>query len=117
MTVLFGAHAHLYKFQFVASKNDTERVREGTITHIQRTTWPPALRAKFQFDFPFQKTRHALSLFQRVKIAFHIKGLQLFVFAQIQRMMGMALFADGAGTVPPGAVFLAHRKKIPDTFG
>ena len=33
------------KFQFVASKNDTERVREGTITHIQRTAWLPALRA------------------------------------------------------------------------
>ena len=33
------------KFQFIEPHSDTERVREGTITHIQRTTWPPALRA------------------------------------------------------------------------
>ena len=45
MTVLFGAHDHLYKFLFGAPKNDTERVREETITHISRTTWLPALRA------------------------------------------------------------------------
>ena len=37
------------KFQFGAPKNDTERRRAETTTHILRTTWPPALRAKFQF--------------------------------------------------------------------
>ena len=33
------------KFQFIEPQNDTERVREETITHIQRTTCPPALPA------------------------------------------------------------------------
>ena len=37
------------KFQFGAPKNDTERRRAETTTHILRTTWPPALRANSYF--------------------------------------------------------------------
>ena len=33
------------KFQFAEPQNDTERVREFTITQMKCTTWPPALRA------------------------------------------------------------------------
>ena len=52
-----------------------------------------------------------------VQVPSDIEGLQLFVLSQIQRMVRMAFLADGSGAVPPGAVFLSHSQKIPDTFG
>ena len=52
-----------------------------------------------------------------VQIRFHVKGLQFLILAQIQRMVGMPLFGDGAGAVPAGAVFPANLQHIPDALG
>ena len=49
MTVLSGACAHLYKFQFAAQQNDTERVRQGTKTGHVRHDLAARPAGKFQF--------------------------------------------------------------------
>ena len=51
MTVLFGACAHLYKFQFAAPQNDTERVRQGTKTDHVRHDLAVGPDDKFQFVY------------------------------------------------------------------
>ena len=57
MTVLFGARTSLFKFQFVAPQNDTERVRVGTITDHARHDLAVGPADKFQFVFLPLKTR------------------------------------------------------------
>ena len=51
MTMLFGARAHLYKVQFAAPQNDTERVRLGTITDHARHDLAVGPADKFQFVY------------------------------------------------------------------
>ena len=58
MTVLFGACAHLYKFQFAAPQNDTERVRLGTITDHARHDLAARPAGKFQFVALTHKDKH-----------------------------------------------------------
>ena len=51
------------------------------------------------------------------QIGFDIKGFQLFVLAQVQGMMGMALFGDGPGAVPAGAECFSCMNQIPNAVG
>ncbi len=48
------------------------------------------------------------------QVCFYVERPQLFVFAEVQGMMGVALFGDGSGAVPVGAVFLADGQHVPD---
>ena len=41
----------------------------------------------------------------------------LFILTKIQRMVGMSLFRNGAGTVPVRAILLSHCHHIPDAAG
>ena len=56
MTVLFGARTSLFKFQFVAPQNDTERVRQGTKTDHVRHDLAARPAGKFQFAAPQNDT-------------------------------------------------------------
>ena len=59
----------------------------------------------------------AAGMLQVFQIAFHVEGFQLFVLAQIQGMMRVPLFGDGAGAVLAGAVLPADFQHIPDALG
>ena len=53
---LFDALASLCKFQFTAPQNDTERVREKSITDQGRHDLAVGPAAKFQFVYLLRKT-------------------------------------------------------------
>ena len=61
--------------------------------------------------------RNDVNFLQLLQIAFRVERLQLFVLPQVQRMVGVALFADGTGAEPLGVVLPADGQHIGNTFG
>ena len=73
MTVLFGEHAHLCKFQFGAPKNDTERVRERTITDQVRHDLSAATRRQIPIFLsavlPIRAAENTRQRLSRIRVA------------------------------------------------
>ena len=75
MTVLFGACTSLFKFQFVAPQNDTERVRVKTITGHVRHDLAARPAGKFPIYLSAELGRYSYvyytALFPRVNPDLH----------------------------------------------